>query len=152
MGLSFAYSFLMPPHLYPFIVEVLFHLYPLSTSSTGSKSHSHGYFLYPSLTSLRHSSLQPAPCACVFRRSYDCAPPLCHPWSAPRSLSSPGGVARHRSFRASMSLPLLPLVLLRILALSGFGVHVGWIFVKRREAKAPPLPSSHAPWSLPPAT
>ena len=44
--------------------------------------------------------------------------PLFHPRPSPRSLSAPGGLTRHGSLRASMSLPRPPRVLLRILALS----------------------------------
>ena len=99
-------------------------------------------------------SLVPAPRAmCLRLLQVICCyvPPLFRSWPAPRSLSSPGVLARRGSLCISMSLLRPPLFLLQILASSGFDVRVGWLFAKRREAKAPPLPGSCAPWSSPPA-
>ena len=77
--------------------------------------------------------------------------PLCCPRPAPMSLSDPGGLARHGSLCASVSLPLTPRFLLRILTSSGPWFLVRWLFARGREAKLPPLPGSCAPWSsLPP--
>ena len=56
--------------------------------------------------------------------------PLCRPRPAPRSMSSPGGFACRSSFRVSMYMNCPPLVHLQILASSGSGVRVGWIFAK----------------------
>ena len=75
--------------------------------------------------------------------------PLCRPSPTPRSLSAPGGFARHGFLRVSVSLPCPSWVVLRILASSGFGVCVGWLFTKRQGAKAPLLPGSRAPWYYP---
>ena len=62
------------------------------------------------------------------------------------------GFSLHRYLRVSVSLTLPTRVLLQILASSGFCFLVGWLFAKRLEAKAPPLPGSRAPWSSPPNT
>ena len=66
--------------------------------------------------------------------------------------TNPWGIRLSQTLRVSVSLPCPPRVFLRILALSGFGVLVVWILAKRKEAKAPTLPKSSAPWSSPPAT
>ena len=52
--------------------------------------------------------------------SFDCAPPLFLPWTYPRSLSAPWGLACHGSLLSSVPLPRPPWVLRRLPAYSGF--------------------------------
>ena len=99
--------------------------------------------------------LVPAPCTACLRLLPFPVPvrsPLCRPRPELRSLLSPGGFSRRGFLHVSVSLPRPPQVLLRILASSDFGIGVGWLFAKRREDKAPPLPGSCFPWSSTPTT
>ena len=118
MDRSFPPSFLPPPHPQLFIVKFLsFH--PLPTSFPGVKRRPPGRCLYPPLTRLRCSSMRTAPHDYVCFRSRTGAP---HPFPPPKL--HPGscwtvGFARCGSLYVSMSLTLLPRVLLQILAPSG---------------------------------
>ena len=149
-GSLFSLSFLTPPHTQPLLFEALL----ISTCSQHT-------FLVQSAAHLDVACRSPASSACPFapRRVPVSADvpvpirfPLFRPWYAPRSLSDSGGFDRRRSLCVTVSLTHHTQVLLQMLASSGFGVLVGWIFAKIWALKVPPLPVSRVHCYFPPGT
>ena len=102
---------------------------------------------HPPPASTRRLSLQPALCACIWLRfPFGWALPFAtlglHPGPNQPLGGSPVSIT---------STPLCPCLALPKFSseswhLPVLGIVVGWIFVKRREARAPPLPGSCVPW------
>ena len=149
----FFYPYLLTTtHFYPFLFEAL-SMFTCSTPPILVRRAAH-----LDTAHTRHP-LASAACPCALHRMLAstavpmlvCSPPLL-PSACNQVPVVPWGVFPSR-VPPRLCIPAFPTwVLLQILASSGFGVRFGWIFTKRREAKAPPLPVSRAPWSLPPAT
>ena len=141
-------SFLPPLHLHPFTVRALsftsFHHLLSRCEAPPTQT-------LPIPATNQTLPLVPAPRAVCLRLPpfpVTFCSPLCRLLTVPMFLWTPGGFSRHRSLHASVSLPLPPRVLLQIMALSGTWFLVWWLFAQGKEARAPSLPGSRAPWSL----
>ena len=127
-------------------------LQPLPTSSPSTKRRPPGRCLHPPATSLRCSSLRPAPHVCICRRVlWLCAPPLFRPQPAPRLMSDPGRFSCCGYLFSCVPPPHPPWVIRRLPSYFCVYFSVGWIFARGWWARAPPLTISLLPWfSLPP--
>ena len=160
--------FILTLLLHLFLLSFLDHLFPplsyLLPIRSRLSSRSSRFTLSPSLLPLRSAAhlgaaltrhpppatchpplLVPAPCtACLCLPLFPvtvCYPLFCH-WLTPRSLSAPGGFARHRPLHASMSLPCPPKFSSEYWHRPVLGIVFRWIFETIQEARAPPLPGS----------